>query len=43
MERRLDQDLDRIRHSLLRMAGLVENMVAKATQALLERNAALCG
>jgi phosphate transport system protein len=42
MERRLDQDLDRIRHSLLRMAGMVESMVAKATQALLERKAALC-
>ena len=42
MERRLDHDLDRVRHSLLRMAGMVENMVAKATQALLERNAPLC-
>jgi phosphate transport system protein len=42
MERRLDQDLDRIRHSLLRMAGMVESMVAKATRALLERSAALC-
>ncbi|HVT60735.1 MAG TPA: phosphate signaling complex protein PhoU [Thermoanaerobaculia bacterium] len=42
MERRLDQDLDRIRQNLLRMAGMVESMVAKATQALLERNMALC-
>ena len=42
MERRLDQDLDRLRHGLLRMAGLVEHMVAKATTALLERDAALC-
>jgi phosphate transport system protein len=43
MERRLDQDLDRIRQGLLKMAGMVENMVAQATQALLERNAQLCG
>ena len=42
MERRLDHDLDRIRQSLLRMAGTVESMVARATQALLERSAALC-
>ncbi len=38
MERRLDQDLNRIRQSLLRMAGTVEEMVARATQALLERD-----
>jgi len=36
-ERRLDQDLDRIRQSLLRMGGMVEGMVSKATQSLLER------
>jgi|HubBroStandDraft_3_1064219.scaffolds.fasta_scaffold01238_7 phosphate transport system protein len=42
MERRLDHELDRIRQNLLRMAGLVESMVAKATQALLERNGSLC-
>ncbi len=42
MERRLDHDLDRIRQNLLKMAGMVESMVAKATQALLERNAPLC-
>jgi phosphate transport system protein len=42
MERRLDQDLDRIRQYLLRMAGEVEGMVAMATQALLERRGELC-
>lgn len=42
MERRLDQDLDRVRQSLLRMGGMVEGMVAQATQALLERDIALC-
>jgi phosphate transport system protein len=36
-ERRLDQDLDRIRQSLLKMGGMVEGMVSKATQSLLER------
>jgi len=41
MERRLDQDLNRIRQSLLRMAGTVEEMVARATQALLDRDAGL--
>lgn len=41
MERRLDQDLDRIRQSLLRMGGLVEDMVARATRALLDRDRAL--
>ena len=41
MERRLDQDLNRIRQSLLRMAGTVEEMVARATQALLEREETL--
>ncbi|HXU45925.1 MAG TPA: phosphate signaling complex protein PhoU [Thermoanaerobaculia bacterium] len=38
MERRLDQELDRIRQSLLRMGGMVEEMVARATRALLERD-----
>jgi phosphate transport system protein len=38
MERRLDQDLDRVRQSLLRMGGMVEGMVAKATKSLLDRN-----
>jgi phosphate transport system protein len=42
MERRLDHELDRIRQNLLRMAGLVESMVARATRALLERSASLC-
>jgi phosphate transport system protein len=42
MERRLDHELDRIRQNLLKMGGMVESMVAKATQALLERSAALC-
>lgn len=42
MERRLDQDLDRVRQTLLRMGGMVENMVAQATQALLDRNNDLC-
>jgi phosphate transport system protein len=43
MERRIDQDLDRIRQNLLRMAATVEGMVAKATRSLLERDAALGG
>ena len=38
MERRLDQDLDRVRQTLLKMGGMVEGMVAKATQALIDRN-----
>jgi len=42
MERRLDQDLDRIRQSLLKMGGMVEGMVAKSTQALLDRRPELC-
>ncbi|HVR99182.1 MAG TPA: phosphate signaling complex protein PhoU [Thermoanaerobaculia bacterium] len=42
MERRLDQDLDRVRQSLLKMGGLVEGMIAQATQALLERDTPLC-
>jgi phosphate transport system protein len=41
MERRLDQELDRIRQSLLRMGGLVEEMVSRATQAVSDRNPAL--
>ena len=42
MERRLDQDLDRVRQALLKMGGMVEGMVAKATQSLLDRNNQLC-
>jgi phosphate transport system protein len=38
MERTLDRDLHQIRQSLLRMAGTVEEMVARATQSLLDRN-----
>ena len=38
MERHFDQDLDRVRQTLLKMGGLVEGMVARATQALLDRN-----
>ena len=41
MERHLDYDLDRIRQSLLRMGGLVEKMVADATQALVDRDTPL--
>lgn len=41
MERRLDHDLDRVRQTLLKMGGVVEGMVAKATQALLERQTPL--
>jgi phosphate transport system protein len=42
MERRIDQDLDRIRQSLLRMAATVEGMVARATRSLIERDLELC-
>jgi phosphate transport system protein len=38
MERHLDQDLGRVRQSLLRMGGLVEGMIAGAMQALVERD-----
>lgn len=38
MERHFDQELDHIRQELLRMAGLVEAMIADAMQALLERD-----
>lgn len=38
MERQLDQQLDKIRQDLLRMGGLVEQMIAKATRALVERD-----
>lgn len=41
MERRLDLDLDRIRQSLLRMGGLVEEMMDRAAQAVSDRNAVL--
>jgi phosphate transport system protein len=42
MERQLDHDLERVRQTLLRMGGLVEGMVARATQALLERSNEMC-
>ncbi len=38
MERQLDQSLERIRQDLLRMGGLVEGMVERANQALVERD-----
>jgi phosphate transport system protein len=38
MERHLDYELDRIRQDLLRMAGLVEAMIADSLRALLERD-----
>ena len=41
MERHLDQELDHVRQLLLRMAGMVEGMVARATQSLLERRSEL--
>ncbi len=40
-ERHLDSDLDRIRQDLLRMAGLVEAMIADAMRALIERDSEL--
>ena len=39
MERALDHHLDRIRQSLLRMGGLVEEMIAESQEALVERDA----
>lgn len=41
MERHLDQELDRAKQMLLRMGGMVEGMVALATQSLLERRSEL--
>lgn len=38
MERPLDQDLAQIRESLLEMGGMVEQMIATATRALVERD-----
>lgn len=40
MERHLDQMLERIRQDLLRMGGLVEQMIERANQALVERDEA---
>ncbi len=39
MERHLDHDLDRIRQELLRMGGLVEEMIGGAMQSLIDRDA----
>ena len=39
MERHRDQELDKIRQTLLRMGGLVERMTSEAMQALVERDA----
>lgn len=41
MERTLDQHLSRIRQQLLRMGGLVEQMIDQAVQSLLQRDSAL--
>lgn len=38
MERTLDQQLDRIQQRLLRMGGLVEQMIDQAVQSLLQRD-----
>ena len=40
MERALDHQLDRIRQSLLRMGGIVEEMIAESEAALVERDSA---
>jgi phosphate transport system protein len=41
MERQLDQQIEKIRQDLLRMGGLVEQMIAKANRALVERDDSL--
>jgi len=38
MERHFEQQLERIRQDLLRMGGLVEQMIARANRALVERD-----
>lgn len=38
MERQLDQQLEKIRQNLLRMGGLVEQMLARANRALIDRD-----
>jgi len=40
MERHLDQQLEQIRQTLLGMAGIVEQMISRATYALIERDEA---
>ncbi len=43
MQRHLDLELDQIRNDLLRMGGQVEDMIAQAFQALLERDSIKAG
>lgn len=43
METHLHHQLDRIRQDLLRMGGMVEQMIARANQALVERDEAAIG
>jgi phosphate transport system protein len=38
MERHRDQELEKIRQSLLRMGGLVERMISEAMASLVERD-----
>jgi phosphate transport system protein len=38
MERHRDQDLEKIRQTMLRMGGLVERMIGEAMQALIDRD-----
>ena len=40
MERHRDQELEKIRQTLLRMGGLVERMIGEAMQALIDRDVA---
>ena len=43
MERHVDQDLEQVRQGLLRMGAEVEDMVASAVRALLDRDSDLAG
>lgn len=43
MERHFDQELERVRHRLFEMAGQVEEMIALANRALVERDDDLAG
>lgn len=42
MERHLDQDIDFIRHLVLRMGGLVETMISDSMRGLVERDERRC-
>ena len=42
MERHLDQDLDLVRHLVLRMGGLVETMISDSMRGLVERDNKRC-